>query len=312
MTCRTARSARARRPHRPAGDDVTQYYGLSFGGIYGTDAHGTDPTLSQPAQRRRRSDRGLARLSASATCSPHAAHEQAVAGNGGPGLEASTESWPRRTPRSPTRSRGDRHPAQPVGRDLVRPAGGPEPYAPLLALAPRRCERVLYQVAFGDGTVRTSPAQHRARGDLFDVTTYYRNDRTPPADRNPHVPGGPDGVRPGRWGSCSSRRSRDRSDHRPHGPGGVFETPIANEDNLQCLHYPHPQTARRPSRQGGRGVPAAPRGPAVRRRPRAPAGGGTGVRRRRPVRCRRPAAARAPPCCGADGGGGRRAAPQKT
>jgi hypothetical protein len=22
----------------------------------------------------------------------------------------------------------------------------------------------------------------------------------------------------------------------------VFETPIANEDNLQCLHYPHPQT----------------------------------------------------------------------
>jgi hypothetical protein len=25
----------------------------------------------------------------------------------------------------------------------------------------------------------------------------------------------------------------------------VFEVPIANRDNLQCLHYPHPQTGQR-------------------------------------------------------------------
>ena len=31
----------------------------------------------------------------------------------------------------------------------------------------------------------------------------------------------------------------------PDGPAPVFEVPIANPDNLQCLHYPHPQTGQK-------------------------------------------------------------------
>ena len=69
-------------------------------------------------------------------------------------------------------------------------AGSPETFAPLLRRTPLGgvgAKKVLYQFAYGDQTVPnpTSATLMRA-GGLQDVTTFYRNDRTPTAGTNPH------------------------------------------------------------------------------------------------------------------------------
>lgn len=230
--------------------DVTRYYGLSFGGIYGTMLMGTDPTLT----------RGLlnvgggpiadiARLSGfrDLLAATLGTSEPSLL-NGGPGLEGFTESWP--LPHDPPIT--DPHPgAMRIQRSLSdgtwygRP-GGPEPYAPLLRKNPVGDPKdVLYQVAFGDATVPNVTSGNIVRaGDLFDRTTYYRNDRTVTADTNPH------GflADPTLFGRELAQVQLTTflatgtvlDPDTPAGP--VFEVPIENPDDLQCLHYPHPQT----------------------------------------------------------------------
>jgi hypothetical protein len=233
----------------PLSQDVTRYYGLSFGGIYGTMLMGTDPSLSQgllnvgggPIV-------DIARLSGfrdllAATL--RTSKPSLV--NGGPGLEGFTESWP--LPHDPPIT-DPVEGAIRIQRYLAdatwygRP-GGPEPYAPLLRLRPSgEPKSVLYQVAFGDATVPNVTSGNIVRaGDLFDVTTYYRNDRTPTAGRNPHGFLADPTVFGRQMAQLQLTAFLETGQIvDPDGPGNVFETPIANEDNLQCLHYPHPQT----------------------------------------------------------------------
>ena len=229
--------------------DVTRYYGLSFGGIYGTMLMGTDPSLS----------RGLlnvaggpivdiARLSGfrpllAATLRT----SKPSLLNGGPGLDGFTESWP--LPHEPPVTDPVRG-AMAIQRSLAdatwygRP-GGPEPYAPLLRKAPRgEPKDVLFQVAFGDNTVPNVTSGNIVRaGGLLDRTTYYRNDRSPTADKNPHgFLADPTlfGREQGQLQLTAFLATGQVID--PDGPLPVFETPIAQADDLQCLHYPHPQT----------------------------------------------------------------------
>lgn len=264
----------------PLSQDVTQYYGLSFGGIYGTMLMGTDPTLSQgllnvgggPIV-------DIARLSGfrdllAATL--RTSKPSLV--NGGPGRDGFTESWP--LPHDPPIT-DPADGAIAIQRNLSnatwygRP-GGPEPYAPLLRLRPRgEPKKVLYQVAFGDATVPNVTSGNIVRaGDLFDVTTYYRNDRTPTSGTNPHgflADPTVSGRQMGQVQLTTFLKTGQVVD--PDGPATVFEVPIANPDNLQCLHYPHPQT-------GADAFPPAAQGECPPRPPEAavaaPGPGGSG------------------------------------
>jgi hypothetical protein len=247
----------------PLSQDVTRYYGLSFGGIYGTMLMGTDPTLSQgllnvgggPIV-------DIARLSGFRNLlAATLRNRKPSLVNGGPGRDGFTESWP--LPHDPPIT-DPVDGAIRIQRFLAdatwyqRP-GGPETYAPLLRLSPRgEPKNVLYQVAFGDATVPNVTSGNIIRaGDLFDVTTYYRNDRTPTVGRNPHgFLADPTvfGREMAELQLTAFLETGSRVD--PDGPLTVFEVPIANQDNLQCLHYPHPQTGQGAFGRDG-GPPAA-------------------------------------------------------
>ena len=233
----------------PLSQDVTQYYGLSFGGIYGTMLMGTDPSLSRGLLNVAGGPiTDIARLSGfrpllAATLRT----SKPSLLNGGPGLDGFTESWP--LPNDPPVT--DPVPgALRIQRYLSdatwygRP-GGPEPYAPLLRKAPRgEPKDVVYQVAFGDNTVPNVASGNIVRaGELLDRTTYYRNDLTPTSGTNPHgFLADPTvfGRQQGQLQLTTFLSTGQVVD--PDGPLPVFETPIVNADNLQCLHYPHPQT----------------------------------------------------------------------
>jgi hypothetical protein len=229
----------------PLSRDVTRYYGLSFGGIYGTMLMGTDPSVT----------RGLlnvgggpitdiARLSGFRNLVGNIlrANRPSLL-NGGPGLNGFTESWPLPHDAPIT---GPVPGAMDIQRSFAyslwygRP-GGPETYAPLLKPAGKD---VLYQVAFGDNTVPNLTSGNIIRaGDLRDRTTYYRNDRTPTSGTNPHgFLADPTvfGRQMGQVQQTAFLLNGQVLD--PDGPAPVFEVPIVNPDNLQCLHYPHPQT----------------------------------------------------------------------
>ena len=231
-----------------ATEDV-QYYGLSFGGIYGTMLLGTDPSVTS----------GLlnvpggpivdvARLSGFRPLLGDTLRvSRPSLANGGPGRDGFTESIP--MPHDPpiTAPAPGAMELQRYLADAIwygRP-GGPETYAPLLRKDPRNGEKsVLYQVAFGDNTVPNVTSGNIIRaGELFDRVTYYRNDLTPTSGMNPHgFLADPTlaGRQNGQAQLTAFLATGEIVD--PDGPLPVFETPIVNEDDLQCLHYPDPQT----------------------------------------------------------------------
>ncbi len=231
-----------------ATEDV-KYYGLSFGGIYGTMLMGTDPTVTTgllnvpggPVV-------DIARLSGFRPLLGDTLRiSRPSLANGGPGRDGFTESIPQ--PHEPPITTPAPR-ALEVQRYLAyatwygRP-GGPETYAPLLRKQPRYgAKTVLFQVAFGDNTVPNVPSGNLLRaGDLLDRVTYYRNDRTPTRDTNPHgFLADPTlfGRELGQAQVTAFLRTGDIVD--PDGPLPVFEVPIADPDDLQCLHYPDPQT----------------------------------------------------------------------
>ncbi|MBA2793202.1 MAG: hypothetical protein H0U32_04290, partial [Thermoleophilaceae bacterium] len=68
-------------------------------------------------------------------------------------------------------------------------SGSPETFAPLLRRRPAPGagpKKIAYQVAFGDQTVANPTSATIVRNGLLDVTSLYRNDRTPTASTNPH------------------------------------------------------------------------------------------------------------------------------
>ncbi len=233
------------------------YYGLSFGSIYGTMLMGTDPL----PQRGFLNVGGgpivdIARLSGfRGLLADQLRVSKPSLLNGGPGLEGFTESIP--DPLDPPITS-----PVPGAMDLQRylayatwygRPGGPETYAPLLRLDPRNGTKdLLYQVAYGDNTVPNITSGNIIRaGNLFDVVTYYRNDLSLTATKNPHgflADPTLEGREQAELQLTAFLKTGQRIDpDAPDQPGAnpphdLFRVPIESPRELNCLHYPNPQT----------------------------------------------------------------------
>jgi hypothetical protein len=228
-----------------------EYYGLSFGGIYGTMLMGTDPDVKVgflnsgggPILDIARESGFRDLLAASFKVS----HPSLL--NGGPGLDGFTESLPDMTdPPITTPYKGSFVIRQSLasGNWLER-SGSPEAFAPLIRLHPRyKAKTVQYLNAYGDDTVPNTTIGNIMRaGLLFDRLTFYRNDMTPTSDADPHGFMA-DPTLAGRSGAeqelAAFLQSHGKTVLDPDGPGGVFEQPIYDPHELDCLHYPEPQS----------------------------------------------------------------------
>jgi hypothetical protein len=233
------------------------YYGLSFGGIYGTMVMGTDPLFH----------RGLlnvpggpivdiARLSSfRGDLATALGRSRPSLLNGGPGRNGFTEDLPLRNDPPLVIS----HPGAAALQELFGSSnwyertGSPETFAPRIRLRPdpawaTNSKEVVFQSAYADGTVPnpTAATLYRA-GALFDRVVFYRNDKTPTFNSDPHG-----------WLADPSLAGRTAGEQQL----GVFlatgqlvntnpdwlEVPIADPNNLECLHYPDPQTGQAQSR----------------------------------------------------------------
>ncbi|MDQ6649673.1 MAG: hypothetical protein M3Z02_06095, partial [Actinomycetota bacterium] len=230
-----------------------EYYGLSFGGIYGTMLMGTDPSvkaglLNVPGGP----IIDIARLSGFRDLlATQLGRSRPNLLNGGPGLEGFTESIP--LPNDP-RVTAPLPGAIPIQQyfalaNWAERSGSPETFAPLLRLrttTETAGKTVAFQTAFGDGTVPNFTAGNIYRaGQLFDRVTYYRNDKTPTNGNNPHgflADPSLAGRVPGEAQLTAFLKNPSAPLVDPDGPLPIFEVPIADPNNLQCLHYPDPQT----------------------------------------------------------------------
>jgi len=227
-------------------DGVT-YYAQSLGGIYGTLLMGVDPLVRAgalnvaggPIADIARLSPGFRKLAA------------AELGNRRPSLlnggrEGFTESTPTFVEPPVTAPALGAVAIQESGSrsNWIQRAGSPEAYAPLLRLRPAAgvgAKRILYQFAFGDQTVPnpTSAAIMRA-GELRDVTTYYRNDRTPTAGSNPHgflLDPRLAGRNLGQAQIVDFLASDGATISDPDGGASVFEVPIADPAVLERLNF---------------------------------------------------------------------------
>src|SRR5436309_6967194 len=172
------------------------YYGLSFGGIYGTMLMGTDPLFHQgllnvpggPIV-------DIARLSSfRGDLADALKRSRPNLLNGGPGLNGFTEDLPLRNDPSVVIS----HPGASALQELFGASnwydrtGSPETFAPRIRLRPDPAwaanpKDVAFQSAYADGTAPNPTAATLIRaGALFDRVVYYRNDKTPTYASDPH------------------------------------------------------------------------------------------------------------------------------
>jgi hypothetical protein len=246
------------------------YYGLSFGGIYGTMLMGTDPLFHQgllnvpggPIV-------DIARLSAfRGDLATALGLSRPSLLNGGPGANGFTEDLPlRNDPPMVIKHSGAAALQELFGAsNWYDRTGSPETFAPRIRLRPDPAwaanpKNVLFQTAYGDGTVPnpTAGTLYRA-GALFDRVVYYRNDKTPTYASDPH---GwlADPTLAGRT-SGEQQLGAFLSTGQVVNPNpGWLEVSIGDPNNLECLHYPDPQTgqplARQPFPASG-GCPASP------------------------------------------------------
>lgn len=229
------------------------YYGISFGGIYGTMLMGVDPVFR----------RGLlnvpggpiidiARLSGfRSDLADKLAVSKPSLLNGGPGLDGFTESIPMRGEPPVTRP----HPGAIALQESFAAinwfdrSGSPESFAPLLRLRPLPgvpIKTLLFQTAYADATVPnpTAGTLYRA-GQIFDLVTLYRNDRTPTYATNPH---GwlADPTLAGRSFGQLQLTTFLKTGLRVSTNPLWLETPAAEISNLSCLHYPTPESGASP------------------------------------------------------------------
>ncbi|MCU1462535.1 MAG: hypothetical protein JWO37_2610 [Acidimicrobiales bacterium] len=230
------------------------YFGISFGGIYGTMLMGVDPAfkaglLNVPGGP-------IVDIARTSGFRHDLRNTLAVSRpnplNGGPGLDGFTESIPRRGAPPIT----DPYPGAIQLQESFAAAnwydrsGSPESFTPLLRLRPLAGvppKKLLFQTAFGDQTVPnpTAGTIYRA-GQIFDLVTYYRNDRTPTYASDPH---GwlADPTKAGRtFGQVQLATFLSTGNVVNPNPAW-FEVPIAEISNLSCLHYPEPQTGAPPN-----------------------------------------------------------------
>ena len=234
------------------------YYGLSFGGIYGTMLTGTDELIHQsllnvpggPIVDIARESGFRGDLAAALGRSKPSLL------NGGPGLNGFTEDLPLRTDPSEVITHQGAAALQELFGDTnwYDRTGSPETFAPRIRLRPdplwaTNPKLVLFESAYGDGTVPnpTAGILYRA-GDLFDRVLYYRNDKTPTYSSDPHG-----------WladPTLSGRTSGEQLLGIYLATGQVvntnpawFEFPVANSGNFDCLHYGDPSLGQQPNRQ---------------------------------------------------------------
>jgi len=234
------------------------YYGLSFGGIYGTMLMGTDPLFHQgllnvpggPIVDIARLSSFRGDLAATLRISKPSYL------NGGPGLDGFTEDLPLRD--DPARLIS--HPGAAALQELFAATnwydrtGSPETFAPRIRLRPDPAwatnpKNFVFQSAYADGTT-TDPAAgviYRA-GQLFDRVVFYRNDKTPTYASDPHG-----------WladPSLAGRTSGEQQLATFLSTGQLvntnpawLEVPAVNPNNFECLHYADPQTGQQAARQ---------------------------------------------------------------
>ena len=234
------------------------YYGLSFGGIYGTMLMGTDPLFHQgllnvpggPIV-------DIARLSSfRGDLADKLAMSRPNLLNGGPGLDGFTEDLPLRVD-PPTVIT---HPGAADLQELFANSnwyerkGSPETFAPRIRLRPDPAwasnpKNFVYQIAYGDETATDVAGGAIVRaGAFFDRVVFYRNDKTPTYASDPHG-----------WLADPTLAGRTDGEQQLGlflSTGQVVNTnpawlefPIANPGNLECLHYADPQTGQDQVRQ---------------------------------------------------------------
>ena len=249
------------------------YYGLSFGGIYGTMLMGTDPLFHQgllnvpggPIV-------DIARLSEfRGDLATTISHGRPNLLNGGPGLNGFTEDLPlRNDPPEVIQHKGAAQLQELFGEtNWFDRSGSPETFAPRIRLRPDDAwasnpKNVVFQSAYGDGTVPNPTAGNLYRaGDLFDVVVYYRNDKTPTYSSNPHG-----------WladPTLAGRTSGEQQLGAFLATGKLVQTnpawlevPVVDPNDFECLHYADPQTGvaanRQPYPQSGDCPPAPSHG----------------------------------------------------
>jgi Bacterial Ig-like domain len=227
------------------------YYGISFGGIYGTMLMGTDPLFH----------RGLlnvpggpivdiARLSSfRGDLADQLGRSHPSFLNGGPGLDGFTEDLPLHSePARVIKHRGAFELQDLIAQsNWYERSGSPETFAPRIRLRPgsawaKKPKQVAFQTAYGDGTVPnpTAGTLYRA-GALFDRVVYYRNDKSPTYDSDPH---GflADPTIAGRESGQQQLAEFLASGNLINTNPSFLEVPIALPRNLECLHYADPQT----------------------------------------------------------------------
>ncbi len=231
-----------------APDDVS-FYAQSLGSIYGTMFMGADPSVEVAALNvPGGSILDIARLSPGFRESPEDVLRDRIPGLLNGGVNGFTESLPLYGADAPVDDPAEG--ALPI-QDVIATAnwidrpGSPESFAPLLQRRPvddGEEKRVFYQFAFGDQTVPnpTSGRLARAFGD-FERVTFYRNDRTATAGRNPHgflldptIQGRNQAqAQVLEWLASDGQTLLD-----PDGPLPTWETPIADPASLQTLNFP--------------------------------------------------------------------------
>jgi hypothetical protein len=246
------------------------YYGISFGGIYGTMLMGTDPLFHRGLMNVPGGPiPDIARLSAfRGDLAAQLKRSRPNQLNGGPGLNGFTEDLPlRNEPPVVIKHRGA-FALQELfaASDWYERTGSPETFAPRIRLRPDPAwasnpKQVAFQTAYGDGTVPnpTAATLYRA-GALFDRVVYYRNDKTPTFDSDPHgwlADPSLAGRTAGQQQLAEFLSSGQLTNTNPE----MLEVPIADPNNLECLHYPDPQTGQEQARDpypASGDCPAAP------------------------------------------------------
>jgi hypothetical protein len=249
-------------------DGVT-YYAQSLGGIYGTMLMATDQkvrtgVLNVPGGPISE----IARLSPAFRPLIAAELKNRVPSllNGGrDGFTESTPLW--NDPPITAPARGAVAIQDAGSRDnWIERAGSPESFAPLLRLRPAAgigAKKVMYQFAFGDQTVpNPTSATIRRAGALKDVTTIYRNDRTPTASTNPHgwlLDPRLSGRNLGQQQVVDFLASDGATITDPDGAANVFEVPIADPLEIEKLNYDlAPATGEPPAETAGVASAGAP------------------------------------------------------
>jgi hypothetical protein len=232
------------------------YFGVSFGGIYGTMLMGVDPVF----QKGLLNVPGgpivdIARLSGfRSDLRDKLASGRPNMLNGGPGLDGFTESMPLRGDPPVTRPYPGAVALQEFfgATNWYDRSGSPESFTPLLRLRPLPgvpAKDLLFQTAYGDQTVPnpTAGTIYRA-GQLFDLVTYYRNDRTPTYSSDPHGWLADPTLAGRTFGQLELTTFLSTGKGVDANPLWL-EMPIAQTGDLSCLHYPEPQTGQKPNPQ---------------------------------------------------------------